>query len=204
MAPLYVFGGGGHARVVVATAVAVGFEVAGIFDDDASLAGSSVDGVPVLGPFEGTVPEDARCIIAVGNNQTRARIAGRLEGCVFASVVHPRATVHETVRLGHGTVVFAGAVIQPGTTIGRHGIVNTAATIDHDCTLGDFVHVAPGVHLAGNVALGDRAFMGIASAAIPGVRIGADATVGAGGIVVSDIPPDVTAVGIPAKPSNAR
>jgi sugar O-acyltransferase (sialic acid O-acetyltransferase NeuD family) len=199
MARLYVFGGGGHARVIVATAAAAGYEVGGIFDDNPQLLGTDVDGIQVLGPFEGTLPDDALSVIAIGDNGTRSRVAERLSGHTFATIVHPRAIVHESVGLGEGTVVFAGAIIQPGTTVGRHGIINTGATVDHDCNLRDFVHVAPGTHLAGNVNVGDHAFMGIASAAIPGVRIGNGATVGAGGVVIRDVPDGARVVGVPAR-----
>src|SRR5262249_58040314 len=112
----------------------------------------------------------------------------------------PTAWVHPSVTIGAGTVIFAGAVIQPDATIGAHVIVNTRASIDHDCVLGDFVHVAPGVGLAGNVTLEEGAFLGIGAAAVPGSRVGAWATVGAGGVVIQPIAAGVTAVGVPARP----
>jgi len=97
-------------------------------------------------------------------------------------------------------VVFAGAVIQPDAAIGGHAIVNTAASIDHDCVLGDFVHVAPGVRLAGSVVLGEGAMLGIGTVAIPGARVGAWSVVGAGAAILGELPANVVAIGTPARP----
>jgi sugar O-acyltransferase (sialic acid O-acetyltransferase NeuD family) len=103
------------------------------------------------------------------------------------------------VQLGAGSVVFAGAVIQPDVKIGNHCIINTATTIDHDCVLGDYVHLAPGVHLAGNVSIDEGCFLGIGSVVIPGIKIGSKVTVAAGGVVVNHVACKKTIMGIPAK-----
>ncbi len=198
---VYVLGAGGHAKVVVATLLAAGYMVAGLLDDDESTHGAEVLSAPVLGPV-GLLHSlgKPQAIIGIGNNRIRNELATRFSGLAeWVTVVHPRADVHPDAQLGAGTVVFCGAVVQPGTVIGNHVIVNTGATVDHDCSLADFVHVAPGVHLAGNVRLQEGVFMGIASAAVPGVTVGAWTTVGAGGAVTVDLPAGVTAVGVPAR-----
>lgn len=201
---VYVIGGGGHAKVVIATLQAAGVDVAGVLDDDAAKHGTTLLGVPVVGPVERAAEGGHEAVIAVGDNAVRRRIAERLAGVRFATAVHPAAVVHPSVEVGEGTVIFAGAVVQPDTCLGRHVIVNTAATVDHDGDLADYVHVAPGSHLAGNVALSEGAFLGIGSAVVPGVRVGAWATAGAGAVVVKDLPANVTAVGAPAKPIKER
>lgn len=196
----YVLGAGGHARVVIATLEVAGTAVVGLFDDDPARAGTMLDGVPVLGRLADHLPLDAPLVLAIGRNDTRARLAAALDGQVaWASAVHPRALVHPSVEVGPGTVVFAGAIVQPGTRLGAHVIVNTAATIDHDGQIGDAAHVAPGCHLAGNVTLGEGAFLGVGCAVVPGVTVGAWTTVGAGGVVVGDLPEKVVAVGVPAR-----
>lgn len=201
---VYVIGGGGHAKVVIATLQAAGKTIAGVLDDEAAKHGTTLLGVPVLGPVERARESEHEAVIAVGDNGTRRRIAERLAGVRWATAVHPAAVVHPSVTVGEGTVVFAGAVVQPDTRLGRHVIVNTGATVDHDGELADYVHVAPGSHLAGNVRLGEGTFLGIGSAAVPGVSVGAWATVGAGAVVVKDLPANVTAVGAPAKPIRER
>lgn len=195
-----VVGAGGHAKVAIATLQAVGLEVAGVLDDRTELWGETVLGCPVLGGREQLEHTLGRAVLAIGSNAVRREIVALFPNTEWISIIHPAATVHESVQIGAGTVIFAGAVIQPGTTLGQQVIVNTGATIDHDCFLGDYVHVAPGVHLAGTVHLEEGVFLGTGCAAVPGVRVGRWTTVGAGGVVVRPLPANIVARGIPARP----
>jgi sugar O-acyltransferase (sialic acid O-acetyltransferase NeuD family) len=202
---VYVLGGGGHAKVVIASLRAAGRTLGGVFDDAPGLQGGAVLGVPVLGTLGDAHGVDGELVVALGHNVIRHRIVSGWEGEPrWATVVHPHAWVHESVRLEPGAVVCAGAVAQPDASIGAHAIVNTGATVDHDCTLGPFVHVAPGAHLAGGVQVGEGAFLGTGSSVIPGVEVGAWATLGAGAVAVRSVPPNVTAVGVPARPLRER
>lgn len=201
--PIWVIGAGGHARVVIDTLQTLeGIKIAGILDD-AFPNVSPVLGVPVLGP---ATPESVirlgvrRAFLAIGSNPVRAEIAVRLGASVsWATLVNSRAILARDVKVGQGTIIMAGAIVHTGSVIGMHSIINTASTVDHDCRLGDYVHLAPGVHLAGGVQIDEGAFLGIGSCVIPGRTIGAWATIGAGGIAVSDIPPGVVAKGLPAR-----
>jgi sugar O-acyltransferase (sialic acid O-acetyltransferase NeuD family) len=195
-----VIGAGGHAKVVISTLRAAGLDVVGVYDDDPAKRGQQIAKVPVIGSVAEIHSGTAEAfVIAIGSNALRRQVAERLSFVQWLTVVHPYSYVHESVKVGPGTVVFAGAVIQPDTVIGRHCIINTGATVDHDCSLGDFTHVAPGCHLAGEVALAEGVFMGIGSVAIPGITIGDWTTVGAGGVVVTNLPPQQTAMGVPAR-----
>lgn len=192
-------GGGGHAKVVVAALRASGLTVGVVLDDDPRLWGTQLLGVTVHGPISALLEHDADgAVIAIGSNQGRAAVAERINAN-WITVVHPTAWIDPTVRLGPGTVVFAGAVIQPDTALGAHVIVNTCASIDHDSVLEDIVHVAPGVRLAGNVHVERGGFLGTGASIIPGRRVGAGATVGAGAAVIADVPPGATVVGVPAR-----
>ena len=193
------YGAGGHARVVIATLEAAGVPVAGCFDD--AHEGGLLDGVPVLGPIAPHLPLGGPLVLAVGSNAARRALAERLGGLVtWARAVHPSAVVHRSAVVGAGAVVFAGAVVQPGVRIGQHVIVNTAATVDHDSVLEDFVHVGPGTHLAGSVFLEAGVLFGVGACAAPGVRVGEGTVVGAGAVVTRNLPANVVAVGMPAKP----
>lgn len=200
MSGILVVGAGGHAKVVIATLHAAGLDVAGVLDDRAESWGTSVLGCSVLGGLEQLKRSAAHAIIAIGNNAARRDIATRFPETTWMSVVHPAATVHESVKVGAGTVIFASAVIQPDTILGQHIIVNTGATVDHDCVLENYVHVAPGVHLAGAVHLEEGVFLGIGCTVTPGINVGRWTTVGAGGVVVRSLPANTVAVGIPARP----
>ena len=196
-----VFGAGGHAKVVIRALEVSGVASIAVFDDDPSLQGQAILGHVVLGSLDRARDMGYNhAVIAIGDNATRKRVEGRFPDLEWVTVVHPRAWVDPSAALGAGTVVLAGAIVQAEATLGRHCILNTGSSVDHDCCLADFVHVAPGAHLAGWVSVGEGCLLGVGAATIPGVRIGAWATIGAGAAVVDDIDAAMVAVGVPARP----
>lgn len=193
-------GAGGHARVVMSLLRTAGFSILHCYDDDATKQGSTLDGLPVVGPVS-SFSQGAvwKCVLAIGDNQTRRNLAKDIPWAEWATAAHTHAYVHESVRLGSGTVICAGAIVQPNAQIGSHCIINTGATVDHDCVIGDFCHVGPGCNLGGGVTLGEGSLMGIGSVAIQNTTVGAWTIVGAGAAVVADLPDHVLAVGVPAR-----
>jgi len=200
-----IIGAGGHAKVVIATLRDAGHGVSACYDDDPRLTGAMISGVKVRGRIDTLTPSSVGpCFIAVGNNQRRQAVATRMHGADFVRAVHPDAVVHESVSLGPGTLVCAGAVIQPDCILGSHVIINTRSSVDHDCMIDDFAHVAPGSCLAGGVAVGAGTLIGIGASVIPQIRIGEWATVGAGAAVIKDVAAHDTVVGVPAATIRAR
>lgn len=195
-----VLGAGGHAKVTISTLKAAGWNVTAAYDDAPSRIGTSVYGVPVVGPIaqaESLVPGTC-AVIAIGSPQVRRQLAERF-GFEWIPVIHPHAYVDPTVQLEEGALVFAGAVVQPETVLGRHAIVNTSASIDHDGRIGQFVNISPGVHLSGNVTVGAEGMIGIGASVLQGLTIGAGTVVGGGAAVIRDLPERVVAVGCPAR-----
>ena len=205
MKRLLVIGGGGHARVVIDTARALGaMEIIAILDDRAKLAGGVVDDVPVVGPVDPKVVQTVSAdlaFLAIGDSDVRSRIASELNGMLpWATIVHPRAWVSPSSRLGDGVLIAAMAVIQPGASIGDQVIVNTAASVDHDSRVEQFAHIGPGARLCGGTHVGEGVLIGVGASVAPGIRIGNGAVVGAGAVVVNDVPSGSTVVGVPARP----
>lgn len=202
-ANVVVVGAGGHAKVCIELLRAMGEQVAWCVGDADSPP--QCLGVPVLVGDENLVALRQqgfqRLFVAIGANRVRQKL-GLLAlelGYQLVNAISPRAVVSPTAHLGVGVAVMAGAVINAEAAIGDFVIVNTCASVDHDCNLGSASHIAPHCALAGNVTLGERGFLGVGSSVIPGINIGADAVVGAGAVVVADIGSKVTAVGVPAK-----
>ncbi len=191
-----VIGAGGHGKVVVSTLQAAGIAVDAVYDDNAQLWGSQILGIPVRGPIADVraTPQKFSGIVGIGDARIRQKLVESLP-IEWITAIHPRAFVHESAKLGAGTVVFAGAVVQPHVSVGCHVIVNTSASIDHDCQIGDYVGVGPGAHLSGTVCVEDRSLLGTGSSVIPNIRIEADVTVGAGTVVIHDVPRGCTVVG---------
>ena len=198
-----IVGAGGHGKVIADMMLRQGMKILGFLDDNPSIVGQRVLSFPILGKIERWMDFDADgLVVAVGDNVSRRTIVQKMESEAaprWVTLLHPSATVAESVRVGIGTVIIAGAVINAETILGKHTIVNTGATVDHDCLIGDFAHVAPGSHLAGGVHVGAGALIGIGSCVTPGCRIGDESIIGAGAAVVRDVPPGVIARGVPAR-----
>lgn len=109
--------------------------------------------------------------VAVGNNADRKMEAERQIAKPFCYLAHPSAEIAQDVEIQDGTVVMAGVVIQPGCNIGKHVILNTNCTVDHDCIIGDYAHIAPGAVLCGNVQVGEGALVGAGAVCVPGAII---------------------------------
>jgi sugar O-acyltransferase (sialic acid O-acetyltransferase NeuD family) len=118
----------------------------------------------------------------------------------LATLVHPRAVVAESAVLGDGAVVFAGAVVQPRAKIGSLCIVNTLASADHDCDLARAAHLCPGARLGGHVTVGVGGWVGLGAGVKDRVSLGDWCFVGAGAVVVSDVPENTLTYGVPATP----
>lgn len=203
-----ILGAGGHAQVVadiLLRAREVGQKIApiGYLDDDTGLHGKMLLDLPVLGDISllGRIPHGA-VVIAIGNNQVRRRLAEHffLAGETFIIARHPASVTAPDVRIGPGTMICAGAIVNTGSVIGAHVILNTGCTVDHHSVVGDYVHIAPGVHMGGEVVIEEGALIGIGATIAPRLSVGAWATVGAGAVVTKPVPPGVTVVGVPAKP----
>lgn len=193
-----IIGAGGHAKVVASTLLAQGYQVIGFYDDNPQTWGQWILGVPIIGRVSDLTP--AKCsqaIIGLGNNRVRQQIATQMN-LDWITVIHPCAWVHPEVPIGVGTVICAGAIVQPGSKIGAHVILNTKASVDHDCFVGDYVHIAV-AHLAGGASADEGAFLASCSTVLPAIHVGAWAMVGAGSVATKDIPAGSTAVGNPAR-----
>jgi len=198
-----VLGAGGHAKVVIeilqANGEKVDYCVGKMHGPDTCL------GVPVLEGDE-HIPllrqrGYCRAFVAIGSNSIRERVAEvvRGDGYQLINAISPHAVTSPSAHLGDGIAVMAGAVINTAAVIDDLVIINTGATIDHDCRIGRSVHICPQCGLAGNVHVGAGAFLGTGATVIPGIQIGRRAVVGAGGVVIHDIPDGAVAVGVPAR-----
>ena len=192
----FILGVGGHSRVIIDIAQNLGLNISGLYDDNPNTYSENYNGIKVLGPINSIVSGTA--VIAIGNNQIRKNIVDQSSPFNWKTLIHPSSYVSSNVEIGEGTVIMAGAIVQPGAKIGRHCIINTGACVDHDCIIEDFVHIGPNSALAGGVTVGEGTFVGIGSSVVPYVTIGKWSTIGAGSAVITDIPDNCMAAGVPA------
>jgi sugar O-acyltransferase (sialic acid O-acetyltransferase NeuD family) len=179
----------------------------GYLDDNPALRGTSRLSLPVLGSIAdlSSFEHDA-IVLGIGDNSTRYRFYAFLSGSSesFVTAIHPKSTIAPDVRIGVGTVICAGAIVNPGVTIGVDAILNTGCTVDHHSHIGDHAHIAPGAHLGGDVTVGEGALVGIGATVMPQRRIGNWSILGAGALLHRDLGAGLTAVGVPARAISRR
>lgn len=206
MQPLAILGASGHAKMVIEAARSNGNYEPVIClghpqeQDDKRILDVEVniESDELLAKLQ---QSKVTAFVAIGENRLRRKLLAKLESMQFeiATIIDASAIVSSSATVGRGTVVMPGAMLGAKSVIGQGTIVNSLASVDHDCHVGNFVHIAPGVRLAGNVEIGDDCFLGINACVVPERKIGSGAIVGAGGVVIRDIPSNQTWVGCPAK-----
>ncbi len=199
---LIIIGASGHGKVVADIAIKMNkWQSITFFDDDESIKTSM--GLEVIGKTADafTYKDEADFFVAIGNNATRENIQEKLidERLNVVSLIHPSSVIGTDVEIGIGTVVMAGVVINSSTRIGKGCIINTSSSLDHDNNIEDYVHVSPGVSLAGTVRVGRLSWIGIGSVVSNNVNICSGCKVGAGAVVVKDITEPGTYVGVPVR-----
>lgn len=206
--PLIIFGAGGHAKMAIEVARS-GVEFQPLLCLAAQTSNATFPetllGVRVAGETDAEIRNGLNrtiwAFVAVGDNRLRQQLSNKLSayGYSLATLVAASAWLSPSACVGAGSILMPQAVVGADAQVGHGVIVNTSASIDHDCRIDSFAHLAPGVHLAGNVHVGRSAFVGIGTNVVPHQSIGAEAMVGAGAVVLSDIPVGETWVGCPAR-----
>jgi len=203
------WGAAGQAKVLAEFMQASGYRLAALFDND-SAQSSPIKGVPVhfgRAGFEAwrktCREEDVYGLVAVGGSRGRDRceLQGYLQtnGVEMITAIHPKAMVATNAQVGAGSQILAGAILCAEAVLGMACIVNTGATVDHECRLHNGVHIGPGAVLSGCVSVGEYSFIGAGAVILPRLKIGKNAIVGAGAVVTRDIPDGKVAYGNPAR-----
>jgi sugar O-acyltransferase (sialic acid O-acetyltransferase NeuD family) len=202
--PIFVYGAGGHGRAVAEVVRRQGrFRIAAVVDDRPQP--EEALGAPFAGGREALPGLAERGIrkgfVAIGDNAGREAAMALVQAAGFGlvTVVDPSAVVAGDADVDVGVALMPFSLVGANAAVGRGAILNTSATIDHDCDVREFAHISVGVHLTGGCVIGARAFIGIGAVVGRPVTIGDETVVGAGATVVSDLPARVVAVGTPAR-----
>ena len=203
--PIIIIGAGGNARVTLDILLSnrkkiLAFTAKGTEEKD-------ICGIPVIND-ESVIadfkPEDVSLVNGIGSVASldlRRYVFEKFKqyGFSFVSVVHPSALIASDVSIGEGTCIGAGVIIECGAHIRENTIINTKVSVGHDSIIASHVHIAPGCTLCGNVSVGSCTHIGADTCVIQGIRIGKKTLIGAGSVVVKDIPDGVKAFGNPAR-----
>jgi sugar O-acyltransferase (sialic acid O-acetyltransferase NeuD family) len=194
-------GAGGHAKVVLdAMLLVCSNKVITVYDDNPSKSGSNLLGFEVHVPIQHHLNLSNNIHVAIGNNLVRRRLGEDiLNGKKnYLVIIHPTAVVSKFSQIGKGVFIGAGAIVAAEANLEDGVIINHHAVVDHDCVIGSWTHIAPGVVLGGGVKVGKNCLIGAGAVILPGVQIADDVVVGAGAVVTRDVAQGITVVGVPA------
>lgn len=205
---LLLIGAGGHCKVVLDLLLNSNkYEVAGLIDLKERF-GAKIFGIGVVGT-DADLPSFFKagiryCFISlgsIGDSRQRLRLYNLVKkiGFVLPNLISANALVSSRVIIGEGNYIGPGVIINAGIQIGNNCIINTGAIIEHDCRIGDFVHLSPGSVLSGGVIIGNNSHIGTASIIIQNAKIEEDVIIGAGSVVVKNVRKGMVAYGNPCK-----
>ncbi|MDQ0119280.1 NeuD/PglB/VioB family sugar acetyltransferase [Pseudarthrobacter sp902506025] len=205
MSELILIGGGGLAREVLAMVRSSGqYDVVGVLDDDKEMAGSSVDGAPVLGSID-SAPNyvHAFFLVCVMPSKEREAMVTRLAAigvseAQYATAVDPSVQYPEGCRIGRGSILLRNVTLTAAVNLGSHVAAMPSVTFSYDDHVSDFATFSAGVSLGGGVRIGRGASLGLNSSVRERTSVGAYATIGMGAAVLSNVPDGETWVGVPA------
>lgn len=197
MKRLAIIGAGGNGKVIADIAVLNGYQEIVFFDDNKSI--TECAGYPVIGECKEAEDIEADIIVGIGDASIRKQIYVSIGKRNIVTLIHPDAVVAKGTVIGGGSVVMAGAVINSEVVIGKGCIVNTCSSIDHDCKVGDFVHIAVGSHLCGMVTVGNGSWIGAGVTIINNISVCCNCVIGAGAVVIRDIKKKGIYIGVPAR-----
>lgn len=189
MKPIILIGGGGHCKSVIEAAISSNQTIAGILDLSVNV-GNEILGFKILGTDNdiSAYAQTHDFIITVGNikdTNLRRQIAQKIttaNGCL-TTIIAKTAHVSQFAKLGDGTVVLHGAMVNAGALIGQNCIINTLTNIEHDAIIGDFCHISTGAMVNGDCTVGEDTFLGSQSVMLNGSKIPNGCVIAAGSFV---------------------
>lgn len=207
MKDIVIIGAGGFGREVAwliedINDISKEWNILGFVDDNAEIQDTEMNGYKIVGNIEWLKEQELNVICAIGDPLIKKVVVEKLKDSknTYPVLIHPSVIYSKQVSFGEGSIICAANIITTNIEIGKHVIINLDCTIGHDVILGDYTTVLPSVNVSGFVETDECVSIGTGTAVIQGVKIGGNSVIGAGSVVVKDIPKNCTAVGAPAKP----
>jgi sugar O-acyltransferase (sialic acid O-acetyltransferase NeuD family) len=181
------------------------WDLLGFVDDNPEMIGKIVNGVPVLGTLDYLLAINTPQYVVCSINKPNIRESMVLKckqnaNLLFPALIDPTAIIGQSISIGEGCVICANSILTIDVSIGAFCLINLICTIEHDSIISEFSTLYPRVSVAGNDKIGRCSEIGTGTQLIQRITIGDNVILGAGSVVVHDIPDSCTAVGVPAKP----
>lgn len=210
MDKIVIWGATGQAIVLEELLTATPIKITTFFENNEAIQ-SPIETVPIYyyeAGFErwlSTIAEPSQYyyLVAIGGNNgdIRAKIGAMFKkgGLKPYTAIHRTAFVAGNAVIGECAQILANSNVCARVKIGKYCILNTASSVDHECIIGDNVHVGPGAKLAGCITVGDNSFIGTNATVLPRIIIGKNVIIGAGAVVTKNVPDNAVIVGNPGR-----
>lgn len=205
MKDLIIVGGGGMARKIVAKLKKMNtpepvWNLLGMLDDDGEAQEKNKTDVPIIGTIQGYEPKVTdHFVMGVSDPALKEKLAltMKAKGVTFETLVGPEADLGDNVTFGQGCIIFTPHVIDSGAHFGDFVTV-MGSTVSFDSEIGDFSTIT-GFANTTTATLGKRVYVGSHTVILEGLQVGDDAFIGAGSIVIKDVPAGAKVFGVPAR-----
>lgn len=190
-----IFGCGGHARSIADVILYNDRSANIVFVDQNAGKNETLLGFPVLPDYTVT---NEKVAIGVGNNSKRITLSLKYYNNLV-SVYSKNAYVSHFAKLGKGVFIGHHAHIGVLTFVNDFVVVNTSASIDHDCELQTGSFIGPNATLCGKVLIGEASFVGASAVVRDKITVSSNIIIGTGAVVVENLTEKGTYVGVPAR-----
>lgn len=202
-----IIGAGTYGEVYLAYLQEAGVNIVGFLDDDPKFTSQSVRGVPVLGPISKletlrTTHGIEAVYCPLGNNKLRVKFLTKAKelGYKIPNYIHPSVIISPNVTIGEGVYVLLGTTIMPHTVIKDYVMISMGVHLAHHCVLDEGVFLSTGCNFGASIHARKYAYCGISSTIMTGIHeLGEDCLIGAGAVVIRDVPERAVMAGVPAK-----
>jgi len=199
-----IIGSGTYGEVIYELVSLLGYEVHGFYDDNKSKHGNYINSVPVLGDidYEKIDIKDKNFVVAIGDNEIRRNISTNIvrRGGILPTLIHPSVIISESATIGNGCVLHANSFIWTNVNIDDFSIISVNANIAHHTTIKTGTFISTGANVGANISIEDNSFIGIGAILMTGVKsIGRSSVIGAGAVVIRNVPEYSVVVGNPGK-----
>ncbi len=176
------------------------WNIMGFVDENPKIKGNYINSYKVLGDIEWLKRQDCYAVCAIGDPIAKKTILEKLEGSKvkYPILIHPSVIMSDNIEIGEGSIICAGNLVTVNIKIGKHVIINLDCTIGHDANIHNYCTILPSVNVSGAVNIGECVNIGTGTQIIQGINIGRNTIIGAGSVVIRDLPSNCTAVGLPA------
>lgn len=202
-----IIGAGTYGEVYLSYLRDAGVDVAGFLDDNEMLHGVIIQGVPVLGSTDLIYSlkqtdgiDSVYC--PIGNNRLRVKFLSLAKSLGYKTpcYIHPSVVMSSDILLGNGVYILLGTHIMPYVNIKDFVMISMGVNIAHHSTLEEGTFISTGVNYGASICAKKNCYIGIGSTIMTGVKtLGEDCLIGAGAVVIKDVPDRAVMAGVPAK-----